>query len=71
MSNKITESHTLHASMGSDLAKLGGLLRCEKCGHEIPLPVGRLGDYLANGWPEHCGETMTWVTRRQLEEGKK
>lgn len=46
---------------------LGGLLRCRQCGHEQALHDGDAGRYLFNGWPEHCGYTMTWVTQRQLD----
>jgi hypothetical protein len=37
------------------------------CGLEVPLNPNNIGYYLSNGWPEHCGYTMSWVTERLLK----
>ncbi|HEY6493291.1 MAG TPA: hypothetical protein VIZ43_08465 [Trebonia sp.] len=54
----------LPAAIGADLAVLGGILRCGKCGTGQPL--GDVADHLSNGWPSCCGQTMTWVTAKML-----
>lgn len=48
----------------ADLAAAGGILRCSTCG--AARPVGDIASYLAHGWPECCGLTMTWVTAKLL-----
>lgn len=48
----------------ADLMTAGGILRCGTCGGERPL--GDVAGYLGHGWPQHCGQTMTWVTLKQL-----
>jgi hypothetical protein len=42
----------------------GGILRCEECGGERP--ADDIAGYLRNGWPRHCGTTMTYVTLKLL-----
>ena len=54
----------LPAAIGADLAVAGGILRCAECGTEQPL--GDVADHLSSGWPECCGQTMTWVTAKML-----
>ena len=61
----------LHNKIGSDLAALGGLLRCMHCGYEQPLNAEQIGKYLAKGWPEHCGSTMRWITQNNLDEERR
>jgi hypothetical protein len=55
------------AAIAADLAPLGGILRCRTCHGERPL--GDVAGSLRSGWPKCCGQTMTWVTQRQLDEG--
>lgn len=55
-------------SIGADLQHFGGLLRCERCGWKQPLGV--VGERLKLGWPKHCGYTMRWWTRRQIDAGE-
>lgn len=52
--------------MEKNLESFGGHLECTVCGHKKPL--GRTSVYLAQGWPKHCGYTMTWITARQEAE---
>lgn len=49
------------------LKKFGGLLRCMTCGREDSLgdPDARVN---GEGWPRCCGQTMRWITERQLRE---
>jgi hypothetical protein len=42
----------------------GGILRCEECGGERP--ADDVAGYLRDGWPRHCGTTMTYVTLKLL-----
>ena len=58
---------SIHESIARDLRPVGGILRCEQCGHEEKLQNARIGGYLASGWPECCGYTMMWITQRQLD----
>lgn len=55
-------------AIGNELQGFGGFLRCETCGTKRPL--GNVGAKLANGWPKHCGYTMRWWTRRQVDAGE-
>ena len=50
--------------IGQDLDARGGVLRCRRCKREQPM-AGAHG-HLRTGWPECCGETMEWLTARQL-----
>jgi hypothetical protein len=50
-----------------DLTDLhGGYLRCEQCGSRR----SPMGTYLQFGWPDHCGQTMVWWTRQQIDAGE-
>jgi hypothetical protein len=62
----ITRARGIHSAIATDLAPLGGLLRCTTCRREQPL--GDAAGNLANGWPKCCGYTMTWMTQRLLDE---
>lgn len=50
--------------IAADLSVFGGILRCGTCKAEQPL--GDPGPYIRHGWPQCCGQTMTWVTQKQL-----
>ena len=51
------------------LQGMGGVLRCNVC--LIERGLGDVGLHMRQGWPMHHGQTMTWVTARQLrEEGR-
>ncbi len=53
-------------NIANELNPFGGILRCSRCGIE-----GKVGDvslHFRDGWPTHCGYTMTWVTQLQLDE---
>lgn len=62
----MTHPESVMDSIAAELQVFGGLLRCTKCGLELPL--GEVGPRLRHGWPRHCGYTMRWVTQRQLDE---
>lgn len=56
----------LHKDIAKSLSTFGGILFCSTCDK-----VNELGDiavHLANGWPMHCGYTMTWVTDDQMKQ---
>jgi len=41
----------------------GGVLRCEKCGHETVVMPGNITRYVQGCLPEHCdGVIMRWVS---------
>jgi hypothetical protein len=44
-----------------EIEKFGGYLKCEVCGHELPLD--HTVEYLTSGWPRCCGYTMRWITK--------
>lgn len=54
----------VEADIAKRAAGLGGILRCEECGGERP--ADDIAGYLRNGWPSHCGTTMTYVTLKLL-----
>jgi len=60
----VTDHPAAAAAIASDLSVFGGILRCGACKGERPLDD--IAGYLSRGWPEHCGQTMTWVTLREL-----
>lgn len=63
-------SEKLHTKIGGELARLGGVLRCRACGAERALSSPtQIGGYLDSGWPMCHGETMEWLTQRQLDAG--
>ena len=69
MDDKFKRVLGMHQSMGNDLAKLGGLLRCKSCGYEIPLDADDIAHYLRHGWPncESCDGKMRWLTQKELD----
>ena len=56
----------IHDAIAGDLADTGGLLRCQKC--PAGQPLGDIAGYLRDGWPQHCGRTMLWVSQKLLDE---
>jgi hypothetical protein len=60
----------LQKKMAKDLIGLGGLLVCAKCSAARQITEDQIAKYLGSGWPQHCGQTMTWKTRSQLEAGE-
>lgn len=56
----------IHSAIGASLDGLGGILRCSVCGRWEWMTGA--GQYVASGWPMCHGYTMTWVTRRLLDE---
>ena len=62
---------TIHERIALDITEAGcGLIRCEKCGDNHQPGTSEIADYLANGWPKHCGESMHWWTKAQLDAGR-
>lgn len=51
---------TLHDEIAAGLGQMTGDLFCEECGQEQPVAKGTISGYLADGWPKHCGFTMSW-----------
>lgn len=47
---------------------VGGILRCSTCRRSEVIDGQNVARYLQDGWPKCCGQTMLWMTRRQLEE---
>lgn len=59
----------LYEKMGTDLEKIGGVLRCTACGSEEPVGgASTISLYLQVGWPRCCGLTKRWVTQKELNE---
>lgn len=54
----------VHESMAEAMPELSHL-ECGMC-HETQ-EVGDVAKHLADGWPKHCGFTMTLVTKKQME----
>jgi hypothetical protein len=50
----------VHEALGVTLKGFGGILRCDKCTSSEPVPEAEtIKGYLADGWPQCCGQTMT------------
>lgn len=73
-----------NAEMARDAAQIGGYLECQKrqglrrgnvCGFRIHIDeepakaTVQVRGYLRTGWPQHCGQTMTWVTAFEAAHG--
>lgn len=54
-------------AIADDLKGFGGHLECSVCGYTQSL--GNIGANLSEGWPQHHGYMMTWITARQEAEG--
>lgn len=59
----IENEQSLHQNIANDLG--GGVLRCPECGHEIVIGPETIAQYLAEGWPVHCGRGMVFDSRRE------
>jgi len=66
----ISRAAGIQDKIASDVAPLGGFLRCETCRVTAPLGQARIGRYLTTGWPRCCGYTMRWWTQRQIDAGE-
>lgn len=64
VSPRLASRPAISEAAAGELQKLGGVLRCLKCGREVRL--GDIAEKLRTGWPECHGQTMLWVTSRQL-----
>jgi hypothetical protein len=60
-----------HEAVAKDISGMGGILQCPTCKNKFPLAEGRVGGFLAHGWPKCCGLTMEWITDKQLRERRK
>ena len=61
--------NSVRTSVGNDVFKAaGGLLRCHHCGGERELDGEKIARYFDEGWPRCCGQTMEWITDRQLDK---
>jgi transcription elongation factor Elf1 len=49
----------LQAKIATDSWPDGAVLSCSMCGHSVDITPAQGADYLAQGWPQHCGQTMT------------
>jgi hypothetical protein len=63
------ESDKFAAQNAARLDRMGGILRCRKCGDEIPL--GQTAQYNRTGWPTCCGQIRVWLTAKDLATGSK
>lgn len=59
---------TIHDNIATDLKSVlsGAVSRCYHCPNEYPLAIGRVGGFLADGWPTCCGATMRLLTAKEL-----
>lgn len=64
-------SLTIHERIALDITEDGcGLIRCETCGENFQPGTSTIAGYLAHGWPKHCGSSMRWWTKRQIDAGE-
>jgi hypothetical protein len=51
----------LHANIAKDAFPKGGMLLCQSvlCSYARSFSVEQAAHYLRDGWPKHCGQTMT------------
>lgn len=56
----------IQQKIGDELQGFGGHLKCNTCRHTQEL--GNVGNKISNGWPQHCGYTMTWITKVVSDE---
>lgn len=56
----------LHKNIGEELDGMGGYLECSKC--KSSKPLGITEEKLLHGWDKCCGYTMTWITRKMIDE---
>lgn len=52
------------------LAQMGGYVECQNCRLKVGLQPEAIKNYLQNGWPKCCGQTMQWVTQKQIDAQK-
>lgn len=46
-------------------ACVGAKLVCDVCGKVKWLDQNRVGAYVSQGWPIHCGQTMRLITKAE------
>jgi hypothetical protein len=49
----------LHRNISADVWPNGATLACSTCGYFEQITSAQAGQYLAKGWPTHCGATMS------------
>lgn len=55
----------IHQSIADSMPELSHL-ECGMCGETQDL--GEVSEHLKNGWPRHCGFTMSLITKNQMSE---
>ena len=50
--------HALPDKIAEDVWPNGAILHCKKCGKSTEISSQNCSDYLWNGWPVCCGQTM-------------
>lgn len=62
---------TIHERIALNITEAGcGLIRCESCGEQLQPDTPAIAGYLAHGWPTHCGGSMRWWTKAQIDAGE-
>ena len=59
LKNAIRTNRGLVSNIADDVWPKGGILKCEHCGEETVFTKYSARHFLAHGWPECCGHTMT------------
>jgi hypothetical protein len=55
----------LQDKIANDVWPDGAVLVCQVCGMKKRVTAADCGQYLAHGWPKHCGKTMSVRERRK------
>lgn len=58
----------LHARIANDAFGDRGVLTCDECGFSRTMKAAEGGEYLARGWPKHCGHTLKLTLARASGE---
>ena len=62
--NLVKGLSNLHGNIATDVWPKGAFLICKKCDFSTSASSAECGQYLARGWPTHCGVTMRLETEK-------
>lgn len=60
---------TFYEAIARDAFPNGAILGCSKCGSIVEVNSAQCAEFLASGWPSHCGQTMTLKGRKAEKHG--
>lgn len=62
----VKATDNLHTVIADEVFPEGAILKCKKCDYTQIISPADCANYLQNGWPKHCAQTMLLETKTTI-----